>query len=129
MYTHLNPTFLIEKLGYTGVYLIFLFLLQNIDRGYSLELPRNARRTKRTLRVTRKLYYVKFARHSRVTRECLASDAQVTRKTFLEGIKIFGALRDRSKHRDNCTVPSSTPLVVCIYHFSGIRLQYFSKNP
>ena len=35
-----------------------------------------------------------FARHSQ----------SVLRKTFLEGIKIFCALRDRSKHRDNCTV-------------------------
>ena len=34
MYTHLNPTFIIAKLGYTGVYLIFLFLLQNIDCEY-----------------------------------------------------------------------------------------------
>ena len=28
------------KLGYVGVYLFFLFLLQNIDCGYSLEPPR-----------------------------------------------------------------------------------------
>ena len=28
------------KLGYGGVYLFFLFLLQNIDCGYSLEPPR-----------------------------------------------------------------------------------------
>ena len=28
-----------EKLGYAGVYLLFLFLLQNIDCGYSLEPP------------------------------------------------------------------------------------------
>ena len=32
--------FYIEKLGYAGVYLFFLFLLQNIDCGYSLEPPR-----------------------------------------------------------------------------------------
>ena len=37
MNTPLNPTFYIAKLGYTGVYLSFLFLLQNIDCGYSLE--------------------------------------------------------------------------------------------
>ena len=36
----LEPHFYIVKLGYTGVYLIFLFLLQNIDCGYSLEPPR-----------------------------------------------------------------------------------------
>ena len=36
----LKPHFYIVKLGYAGVYLFFLFLLQNIDRGYSLEPPR-----------------------------------------------------------------------------------------
>ena len=37
----LNPMFIyIVKLGYAGVYLFFLFLLQNIDCGYSLEPPR-----------------------------------------------------------------------------------------
>ena len=36
----LKPHFYIVKLGYTGVYLFFLFLLQNIDCGYSLEPPR-----------------------------------------------------------------------------------------
>ena len=30
---------IIAKLGYAGVYLFFLFLLQNIDCGYSLEPP------------------------------------------------------------------------------------------
>ena len=35
----LNPTFYIAKLGYAGVYIFFLFLLQNIDCGYSLEPP------------------------------------------------------------------------------------------
>ena len=39
MYTPLNPTFKAE-LGYAGVYLFFLFLLQNIDCGYSLDPPR-----------------------------------------------------------------------------------------
>ena len=29
-----------KKLGFAGVYLFFLFLLQNIDCGYSLEPPR-----------------------------------------------------------------------------------------
>ena len=29
----------IVKLGYTGVYIIFLFMIQNIDCGYSLEPP------------------------------------------------------------------------------------------
>ena len=36
----LNPHFYIVKVGYAGVYLFFLFLLQNIDCGYSLEPPR-----------------------------------------------------------------------------------------
>ena len=31
----LKPHFYTEKLEYAGVYLFFLFLLQNIDRGYS----------------------------------------------------------------------------------------------
>ena len=35
----LKPQFYIVKLGFTGVYIIFLFLLKNIDCGYSLELP------------------------------------------------------------------------------------------
>ena len=28
-----------SKMGFTGVYLFFLFLLQNIDCGYTLEQP------------------------------------------------------------------------------------------
>ena len=32
----LKPHFHIVKLGFTGVYIIFLFLLKNIDCGYSL---------------------------------------------------------------------------------------------
>ena len=36
----LEPHFYIAKLVYAGVYLFFLILLQNIDCGYSLELPR-----------------------------------------------------------------------------------------
>ena len=36
----LIPHFYIAKLGYAGVYLFFLFLLKNIDCGYSLEPPR-----------------------------------------------------------------------------------------
>ena len=36
----LKPHFCTAKLGYAGVYLFFLFLLQNIDCGYSLEPPR-----------------------------------------------------------------------------------------
>ena len=35
----LNPHFYIVKLGFTGVYIIFLISAQNIDCGYSLELP------------------------------------------------------------------------------------------
>ena len=36
----LKPQFYIVKLGFTGVYIIFLFLLKNVDCGYSSELPR-----------------------------------------------------------------------------------------
>ena len=36
----LKPHFYIVKLGYAGLYLFYLILLQNIDCGYSLELPR-----------------------------------------------------------------------------------------
>ena len=36
----LKPHFYIVKLGFTGVYIILLFLLKNIDCGYLLELPR-----------------------------------------------------------------------------------------
>ena len=35
----LTPHFYIVKLGFTGVYIIFLFLLKNIYCGYSLEPP------------------------------------------------------------------------------------------
>ena len=38
----IEPRFYIAKLGYGGVYLFFLFLLQNIDCGYSLEPPRRS---------------------------------------------------------------------------------------
>ena len=37
--------FYIAKLRYAGVYLSFLFLLQNIDCGYSLEPPRRNKKT------------------------------------------------------------------------------------
>ena len=36
----LKPHFYIVKLGFTGVYIIFLISDQNIDCGYSLEPPR-----------------------------------------------------------------------------------------
>ena len=36
----LKPHFYILKLGFTGVYIIFIILLKNIDCGYSLEPPR-----------------------------------------------------------------------------------------
>ena len=36
----LKPHFYIVKLGFMGVYIIFLISAQNIDCGYSLELPR-----------------------------------------------------------------------------------------
>ena len=35
----LKPQFYIVKLGFTGVYIIFLISAQNIDCGYLLELP------------------------------------------------------------------------------------------
>ena len=35
----LTPHFYIVKLGFKGVYIVSLFLLQNIDCGYSLEPP------------------------------------------------------------------------------------------
>ena len=34
-----KPHFYIVKLEFTGVYIIFLFLLKNINCGYSLEMP------------------------------------------------------------------------------------------
>ena len=40
MLTPINPTFYMVKLGFTGYTLFFLFLLKNIDCGYSLEPPR-----------------------------------------------------------------------------------------
>ena len=40
MNTPLNPTFIQLNWDLRGVYLFFLFLLQNIDCGYSLEPPR-----------------------------------------------------------------------------------------
>ena len=39
MYTLLISHCFIVKLGHTGVHIVFLFLTQNIDCGYSLELP------------------------------------------------------------------------------------------
>ena len=36
----LKPHLYIVKLGFTGVYIIFLFLLKDIDCGYSLEPTR-----------------------------------------------------------------------------------------
>ena len=36
----LKPHFYIVKLGFTGEYIIFLISAQNIDCGYSFELPR-----------------------------------------------------------------------------------------
>ena len=36
----LKPHFYIVKLGFTGVYIIFLISAKNIDYGYSLEPPR-----------------------------------------------------------------------------------------
>ena len=36
----------VKQLGYAGIYLFFLFLLQNIDCGYSLEPPRRKNKIK-----------------------------------------------------------------------------------
>ena len=36
----LKPHFYIVKLGFTGIYIIFLISAKNIHRGYSLEPPR-----------------------------------------------------------------------------------------
>ena len=38
--TPLNPQFYYIKVGFTGVYIIFVISAQNIDCGYSLEPPR-----------------------------------------------------------------------------------------
>ena len=41
-HTPLKPQFYTVKLGFAGLYLVFLFLVQNIDCGYPLEpLRRN----------------------------------------------------------------------------------------
>ena len=42
MYTPLNPTFVQQKWGTQWYTYFFLFLLQNIDCGYSLEPPQQA---------------------------------------------------------------------------------------
>ena len=39
-FDHLKPHFYIVKLGFTGIYIIFLISAQNIDCGYLLEPPR-----------------------------------------------------------------------------------------
>ena len=41
-FNSLKPEFYIVKLGFTGVYIIFLISAQNIDCGYSLEPPPEA---------------------------------------------------------------------------------------
>ena len=38
-FDHLKPHFYIVKLGFTGVYIMFLISAKNIDCGYSLEPP------------------------------------------------------------------------------------------
>ena len=54
----LEPHFYIAKLGYAGVYLFLLFLLQNIDCGYSLEPPhRGNRLTEAVLTFTHNLCF------------------------------------------------------------------------
>ena len=55
----LKPHFHIVKLGFTGVYIIFLFLLKNIDCGYSLEPPRRGG-SKRTHNLCLEQKYEKY---------------------------------------------------------------------
>ena len=38
----LKPHFYIGKLGFTGVYIVFLFLFKNIDCKYSLKPPQQS---------------------------------------------------------------------------------------
>ena len=38
-----------KKLGYVGIFLFFLFLLQNIDCGYSLEPPRRSNQSRQSM--------------------------------------------------------------------------------
>ena len=38
----LRPHFYVAKLGFTGIYIIFLISAKNIDCGYSLEPPRRS---------------------------------------------------------------------------------------
>ena len=54
MSTPHKPHFYIAKLGYAGVYLFFLFLLQNIDCGYTLEPPRRGGSNEYTLEPPRR---------------------------------------------------------------------------
>ena len=46
VYPHI-PLFYIVEMGFTGVYVSFLFLLQNIDCGYSLEQPKKKKKKKK----------------------------------------------------------------------------------
>ena len=63
----LEPHFYIAKLGYAGVYLFFLFLLQNKDCGYSLEPPRRQYHPKNKSKISliSMLYLIHFANGSR----------------------------------------------------------------
>ena len=49
----LKPNFYIVKLGFAGVYIIFLISAENIDCGYSLEPPRSvfSRNVKKNTRI------------------------------------------------------------------------------
>ena len=55
-----KPHFYIVKLGFAGVYLFFLFLLRNIDCGYSLEPPHRV-----------STIYVLSKNEKRVNKQCL----------------------------------------------------------
>ena len=52
----LKPRFYTIKLGFTGVYINFLFLLKNVVCGYSLEPPRRGDSNKYTLSIFEQKY-------------------------------------------------------------------------
>ena len=52
-----KPHFYIVKLGFTGVYIIFLISAQNIDYGYSLVPPRRTASSRRFYMITHNLCF------------------------------------------------------------------------
>ena len=63
--------FNIAKLGYGGVYLFFLFLLHNIDYGYSLESPLSEKKEKYQNLSTENLQFLQFGKNLYITCRCL----------------------------------------------------------